>query len=196
MAYRKQLKDKDDNVIYPDVGVLGTNSIADNSITTTKLNDGAVSNSKLANGVVSNSKIANGAVNVAKLENGAVTPAKTTFTEYFPTTEIVIGTIKGHPLYRKTFMGNASLRANTSSDITLFGPGVVADIVSVRGKWEYYSTTAVSHYLMIGQSIKNGEVYSAVIQTASASAALRLQAEYNMTAAYGVSIDYTKTADF
>ena len=37
MAYRKQLKDKDDNVIYPDVGVLGTNNIADNAITSDKI---------------------------------------------------------------------------------------------------------------------------------------------------------------
>ena len=37
MAYRKQLKDKNSNVIYPDVGVIGTNNIADGAITSDKI---------------------------------------------------------------------------------------------------------------------------------------------------------------
>ena len=76
MAYRKQLKDKGGNVVYPDVGVLGTNNIADDAITTAKLADLAVTTDKIAAGAVTNGKIANGAVNVAKIENGAVSNAK------------------------------------------------------------------------------------------------------------------------
>ena len=37
MAYRKQLKDKDGNVVYPDVGVIDTNNIADGAITSDKI---------------------------------------------------------------------------------------------------------------------------------------------------------------
>ena len=37
MAYRKQLKDKNGNVVYPDVGVLGTNNIEDGAITSDKI---------------------------------------------------------------------------------------------------------------------------------------------------------------
>jgi hypothetical protein len=37
MAYRKQLKDKNGNVVYPDVGVLGTYNIADGAVTSDKI---------------------------------------------------------------------------------------------------------------------------------------------------------------
>jgi hypothetical protein len=68
MAYRKQLKDKNGNVVYPDVGILGTSNIAVDAITDVKIADGALSNIKLANGSVSNSKIANGAVTSDKID--------------------------------------------------------------------------------------------------------------------------------
>jgi hypothetical protein len=83
MAYRKQLKDKNGNVVYPDVGVLGTYNIA----------DGAVTDVKLADGAVSNSKIANDAVNVAKIANGAVTSDKIDWTTISSSGKIELGSI-------------------------------------------------------------------------------------------------------
>jgi hypothetical protein len=47
MAYRKQLKDKNGNVVYPDVGVLGASNIADGAITNVKIADSAVTSDKI-----------------------------------------------------------------------------------------------------------------------------------------------------
>ena len=48
-AYNRQLKDKDDNLIYP---VLNSDSIPGNAVTTAKINDGAVTSAKIGAGEV------------------------------------------------------------------------------------------------------------------------------------------------
>lgn len=48
-AYNRQLKDKDDNLIYP---VLNSDSIPGNAVTTAKINDGAVTSAKIGLGEV------------------------------------------------------------------------------------------------------------------------------------------------
>ena len=59
-------------------GQVGTSDLADNSVTTTqlssKLADNAVTSSKIENGQVGTLDLANGAVTTAKLEPGAVSP--------------------------------------------------------------------------------------------------------------------------
>ena len=80
---RKQLKDKDGNVIYPVVGILGTDDIANSAITT------------------------------AKIANGAITPKKASFTAYSPTETVVGTWIDGKPIYRKVVQITDPKRENT-----------------------------------------------------------------------------------
>lgn len=57
---------------------IGTDDIADSSITTSKIADGAVTTAKIADGAVTTAKIVDGAVTTAKIADGAVTDAKIT----------------------------------------------------------------------------------------------------------------------
>lgn len=126
------------------------------------------------------------------IANGAITPAKASFTAY-STTETVIGTwVDGKPIYRRVFSGTASLTANTATDITLIGSGV-GDIISAKGRWKYY--TADTYYVMVGDSINEGSVYSSVIQNVPGNMILRLRTAYTLASDYVVAVEYTKTTD-
>lgn len=85
-TYKKQLKDKDGNTIYPDVGVDLTNVVlSDDSSSVVEptgwvfandLGSYSVTTAKIASSAVTSAKIASSAVTSAKLGSSAVTTAK------------------------------------------------------------------------------------------------------------------------
>lgn len=124
------------------------------------------------------------------IANGAITPSKTSFSA-LNSTETVVGTwYNGKPIYRRVFSGTVSLTANTVADITLLRSGV-DDIISAKGRWKYYN----GYYVMVGDSINEGNVYSSVIQNAPDNMLLRLRTTYTLTSDYAVAVEYTKTTN-
>lgn len=95
-TYKKQLKDKDGNTIYPDVGVdltnvvlsddsssevpptgwIFANDLGSNSVTSDKIVSNAVTSAKIASSAVTTDKLASSAVTTAKIAANAVTEAK------------------------------------------------------------------------------------------------------------------------
>lgn len=96
MALKKQLRDKDGNLIYPDVGIdldeviygsdpgevsapvawIETADIKDGQITSAKVADGAITTDKVADSAIATGKVADSAITTAKINSNAVTNAK------------------------------------------------------------------------------------------------------------------------
>lgn len=110
----------------------------------------------------------------------------------YSTTEQVVGTWNGKTLYRKTYSGTPSLTTDTVSTITLENTGVVDELVSAKGSWKYFDQGGNQYFAIIGNALNEGDVYSSVIQTNTASMAIRFRTHYTITSEYTVSVEYTK----
>lgn len=109
----------------------------------------------------------------------------------YSTTEQVIGTYLGKPLYRKTFTGTTS---TTISNVMLTNSGDIEKIISSKGYIEQSNTVQ----LLVGETVYHADSsFTAFTRVINVNNNLRLDCNYTVFGGkyYEVTVEYTKTTD-
>jgi hypothetical protein len=169
MAYKKQLKDKNGNVIYPDVGLNLDAVVYSDDPTVVEPEPTAY-------------------IGTDEIEDGAVTPSKISSATY-STSEQVVGTwIDGKPIYRKVIAGDATG--------TSFSVGIGDNDIDSIIKLDAYRKVAGTPMDIVGGFYTSATDYFKYWYRKTTADVCQIEFRSSLgTYAYTAIIEYTKTTD-